>query len=109
MLQTHSSTRIASRHGDWVLETSRDRAFGREVVPVEIELGLSEPLTAAVLGDVHFDPLYEIDYLEDVVARVNSLAPDLVLYTGDFLSKSADRLPDLLTVLRRARAAVTPA
>ena len=54
-----------------------------------------------MLGDVHFDPLYEIDYLEDVVARVNSLAPDLVLYTGDFLSKSADRLPDLLTVLRR--------
>lgn len=77
-----------------------------EVVPVEIELGLSEPLTAAVLGDVHFDPLYEVDYLEDVVARVNSLAPDLILYTGDFLSKSADRLSELLTVLGRARAAV---
>jgi predicted MPP superfamily phosphohydrolase len=75
-----------------------------EVVPVEIELGLPEPLTAAVLGDIHFDPLFEVDYLEDVVARTNRLAPDLILYTGDFLSRSADRLPDLLAVLRKARA-----
>lgn len=75
-----------------------------EVVPVGLELGLPEPLTAAVLGDIHFDPLFEVDYLEDVVARTNRLAPDLVLYTGDFLSRSADRLPDLLAVLRKARA-----
>ena len=74
-----------------------------EVVPVELELGLREPLTAAVLGDIHFDPLYEIDYLEEVVARINGLSPDLILYTGDFLSQSADRLADLLAVLRKAR------
>lgn len=76
-----------------------------EVVTSEIELGLPEPLTVAVLGDIHFDPLYEVDYLEDVVARTNRLSPDLVLYTGDFLSHSADRLSDLLAVLCKARAA----
>ena len=76
-----------------------------EVVPLEIELGLPEPLTVAVLGDIHFDPLYETDYLEDVVARTNRLSPDLILYTGDFLSRSADRLADLLAVLRKARTA----
>jgi uncharacterized protein len=75
-----------------------------EVVPQQFELGLPEPLTVAVLGDIHFDPLYERDYLESVVERTNKLSPDLILYTGDFLSRSADRLADLLTVLRRARA-----
>jgi uncharacterized protein len=75
-----------------------------EVVPQQIELGLPEPLTVAVLGDIHFDPLYECDYLADVVARTNRLSPDLILYTGDFLSRSADRLADLLAILREARA-----
>jgi predicted MPP superfamily phosphohydrolase len=75
-----------------------------EVVPVELELGLREPLTATVLSDIHFDPLYEVDYLEEVVARVNGLSADLILYTGDFLSLSAERLTDLLAVLHRARA-----
>ena len=77
-----------------------------EVVPLELELGLPEPLTAAVLSDIHFDPLYETDYLEDVVARTNRLSPDLIFYTGDFLSRSAERLADLLTVLQKARAGV---
>jgi predicted MPP superfamily phosphohydrolase len=57
----------------------------------------------AVLGDIHFDPLYEVDYLEEVVARTNQLSPDLILYTGDFLSQSADRLVDLLAVLSKAQ------
>jgi predicted MPP superfamily phosphohydrolase len=74
-----------------------------EVVLLDLELGVGPPLTAAVLGDLHFDPLYETDYLEAVVARVNALAPDLVLYLGDFLSRTADRLPDLLAILSRVR------
>jgi predicted MPP superfamily phosphohydrolase len=88
-------------------------AYGRclerhavEVVSVKLELGLPEPLTVAVLGDIHFDPLYETDYLEDVVARVNRLAPELILYTGDFVSRSADRLGELLAVFHKAKAGV---
>ncbi len=73
-----------------------------DVVRLGIELGLSAPLTVAVLGDIHFDPLYEVEYLEEVVARTNQLSPDLILYTGDFLSRSADRLTDLRAVLRKA-------
>lgn len=75
-----------------------------EVVPLELELGLGKPLTAALLSDIHFDPLYEVDYLEEVVARVNGLSPDLILYAGDFLSLSAERLTDLIAILHRARA-----
>jgi predicted MPP superfamily phosphohydrolase len=76
-----------------------------ELVTVAVELGLPAPLRAAVLGDIHFDPLHETEYLEAVVASVNGLAPDLVLYTGDFLSRSAERFGELLAVLRTARAA----
>ncbi|QJX00644.1 metallophosphoesterase [Frigoriglobus tundricola] len=77
-----------------------------EVVPVPIDLGLTTPLTVAVLSDIHFDPLYEIDYLEEVVARNNQLSPDLIIHTGDFLSQSAERLSDLLAVLAKGRAGV---
>ena len=75
-----------------------------EVVPLDLDLGLGRALTAAVLGDLHFDPLYETDYLADVVARVNRLGPDLVLYLGDLLSETTARLPDLLDILRPVRA-----
>ena len=75
-----------------------------EVVSLEIELGLTQSLRVAVLGDIHFDPLYETDYLEDVVARTHRLSPDVILYTGDFLSRSTDRLDELLAVLRKMQA-----
>src|SRR3954471_7100795 len=70
-----------------------------EVVPVDLALGLGEPLTAALVGDFHFDPLYETEYLETVVAAVNGTAPDVVLYAGDFVTDSTDRLPELLALL----------
>lgn len=75
-----------------------------EVVRMEIAIGLFEPLTVAVLGDIHFDPLYEVEYLERVVAHANELSPDFILYTGDFVSRSADRLTGLLAILGQAKA-----
>jgi predicted MPP superfamily phosphohydrolase len=75
-----------------------------EVVPLAVEIGLRVPLTVALLGDIHFDPLYETDYLEAVVARASELSPDVILYTGDFVSHSTDRLTDLAGILREVRA-----
>ncbi len=65
---------------------------------------MREPLSVALLGDIHFDPLYEIDYLESVVARINGLSPDMILYAGDFFTSSTSRLADLLGILRKAEA-----
>jgi predicted MPP superfamily phosphohydrolase len=75
-----------------------------EVVPVDIGLGLGRPLTAALLSDFHFDPLFETDYLRAVVAAANQRGPDLVLFAGDFVSQTAERLPELLDVLGLADA-----
>lgn len=75
-----------------------------EVVDVEMNLGLPRPLTIALLGDIHFDPLFETEYLEDVIARVNLLSPDLILYTGDFVSDSTERIEDLMAILAKGTA-----
>ncbi|MEM8953486.1 MAG: metallophosphoesterase [Verrucomicrobiota bacterium] len=88
-------------------------AYGRhlerhrvEVVSVEVSIGLVRPVTVCVLGDIHFDPLYETDYLRDVVGQVNSLAPDRVWFTGDFLTRSPERLDELAEPLSEVKASL---
>lgn len=75
-----------------------------QVVPVDIALGLPHPLQVALLSDIHFDPLFETEYLESVVARTNALSPDLILFTGDFVSDEAARLSDLADILAKTTA-----
>jgi uncharacterized protein len=74
-----------------------------EVVTQELDLGLGVPLTVAFLSDFHFDPLFEVDYMETVVAKVNASNPDLVLLGGDYVSNSANRLQALVDVLAKAK------
>lgn len=75
-----------------------------EVVEVDMAVGLPAPLNVALLSDIHFDPLCETEYLEDVIARVNQLSPDLILYAGDFVSVSIERIEELMAILSRGRA-----
>ena len=77
-----------------------------EVVPVDLDLGLGAPLTAALVSDLHFDPLFETGYLETVVATVNATNPDLVLFAGDYVTDTTDRLPELVGILGRVEARV---
>src|SRR3954451_18352630 len=41
------------------------------------------------LSDIHLDEFTEPLFLERVVGRVNKLAPDLVLVTGDFITRGS--------------------
>ncbi len=75
-----------------------------EVVPCELVLGLGEPITAALLSDIHFDPLCEEEYLARVIMLTNGLQPDYIIFTGDFLSHSTQRLTDLANILGQAKA-----
>jgi predicted MPP superfamily phosphohydrolase len=75
-----------------------------EVTHVPIQLGLRTPLRLVALGDIHFDPAFNVDYLARVMDRVNSLRADLIVYTGDFLTQSHRRLNDLADLLARGRA-----
>jgi len=42
------------------------------------------------LSDLHIGPQVDDNYLLGVFERVNQLAPDLVVYTGDFVSSNTD-------------------
>src|ERR1700709_2835686 len=41
------------------------------------------------LSDIHLDEFTEPFFLEHIVHRVNSLNPDLVLLTGDFITRGS--------------------
>jgi uncharacterized protein len=43
----------------------------------------------AQISDIHFEEFTEASFLEAVVDKVNALAPDLVVLTGDFVSAQA--------------------
>jgi uncharacterized protein len=45
-------------------------------------------LRAAQLSDIHFDEFTEPFFLRDAVHRINSLNPDVVFLTGDFVTHS---------------------
>jgi predicted MPP superfamily phosphohydrolase len=50
--------------------------------------GVFQNFRIAQISDIHFDEFTEPFFVRRVVERVNSLAPDLVLLTGDYISNS---------------------
>lgn len=73
---------------------------------VKLALGLRGPgkFRAVSLTDFHFDPLYEVDFLEECVRRTNELKPDVVLLTGDYITKTSKRIDDFTNALGGLRA-----
>ena len=82
-------------------ERIHTHALDKTIIPVSI--GLNQPLRLVVLGDIHFDPLYEEAYLAYVAREVTDLRADMVLYTGDFITRNALRLKDLAALLSQCR------
>lgn len=78
-------------------EGIHSHALDQTVIP--ISMGLNKQLRLVVLGDIHFDPLYEESYLSYVASLVTDLRADLVLYTGDFVTHNAFRIKDLAALL----------
>jgi len=66
---------------------------------VHLSVGLNTPLRVVALGDIHFDPLYDEAYLEEIVRQVNALKADLVAFTGDFITQNVLRVDDLARTL----------
>ncbi len=77
-----------------------------EVRQVEAPLPHLSPahvdLTLVHLTDLHLGPVVRAAYLRRVVAAANAQAPDIVVLTGDFVTRSASysqELPEILAAL----------
>jgi predicted MPP superfamily phosphohydrolase len=60
--------------------------------------------TIALISDIHHGPFVPLAYIRHVVELANSLKPDLVLLTGDFVSRSRRYIEPGADVLRNLRA-----
>ena len=56
------------------------------------------------LSDLHIGPTLGAEWLADVVARVNALAPDVVVITGDLVDGPLERLKEQVAPLADLRA-----
>ncbi len=66
--------------------------------------GLRGPCRVVQLTDLHLDPGYDFDYLDSVIAEANALAPDLVLLTGDLITRTSSAMADIAPHLGRLKA-----
>lgn len=83
---------------DGLLERHRVQVDSRRL---DLALGPHAPpqWRAVVLSDFHFDPLCEGDYVERCVRLANSLRPDVVFLTGDFITSSHRSIGELAGLL----------
>ncbi|HEX4449190.1 MAG TPA: metallophosphoesterase [Polyangiaceae bacterium] len=83
-------------------------ARGFEVRRVRVPLSKLPPSSSGYsivqLTDVHVGPTIGRDFVEQMVAAANALAPDLVVITGDLVDGSVEALRDLVEPLRSLRA-----
>ena len=64
----------------------------------------SKPYRVVQLTDVHVGPTIGRAFIEDLVARVNALEPDLIAITGDLVDGSVKDLGDHVAPLGKLRA-----
>ncbi len=75
----------------------------RRPMPLENLPPALEGLTLLQLSDLHVGPRVSSAYLIDAMDRARALAPDFVVFTGDFVTyRSADEYRELARVLRHA-------
>ena len=77
----------------------------QEQVTLPAEARALDGLVIVQLSDIHAGPFLATGDLRHVVEAVNALAPDLVVFTGDLISRVADEawlvLPDLAQIRAR--------
>jgi predicted MPP superfamily phosphohydrolase len=77
------------------------RAFPVRNLPPELD-----GLRVVQLTDIHLGPWNSVGYVRDVVAAANSLDPDLVALTGDYVLRSSDYVAPAAATLAGLRAKV---
>jgi hypothetical protein len=84
-----------------LIEPNRPRIVRQEIALSRWPEGL-QGFTIALLSDFHYDPYFSVHPLRAAIGMVNSLHPDLIVLTGDFVSAP------LTGVDRKAASAAEP-
>ncbi len=85
--------------------SSRTRGFGARPVIDRVEIPIPhlheafDGFRIVQLSDIHLYPYTRIDQVRRAVCLANDLRPDLVVLTGDYISKVADVIFELAPVL----------
>jgi hypothetical protein len=79
-----------------------------KLVTVEVPIARlpqdADGLTIVQLTDVHLGPTLGREFVAELVARVNALAPDVVAITGDLVDGTVDELADAVAPLAELKA-----
>ena len=69
-------------------------------------LKLSKPLKIVQCSDLHLGPDYDMTHLERVVEKINALAPDLIVFTGDLIddNSSFQETDETIVILSKLKA-----
>ena len=90
--------------GYGVFRTLYDFDVRRVTVPVADLPRALDGVTIAQLSDLHAGSFFSPQPMHEAVALVNSLRPDVVAITGDFVNNDAAELPRILPALREMKA-----
>ena len=90
--------------GYGVFRTLYDFDVRRVTVPVAGLPRALDGLTIAQLSDLHAGSFFSPQPMHEAVALVNSLRPDVIAITGDFVNNDAAELPRILPALREMKA-----
>ncbi|RMH59953.1 MAG: metallophosphoesterase [Bacteroidetes bacterium] len=90
--------------GYGVFKSLYDFQVFRVDVPIRDLPRALDGLTVAQLSDLHAGSFFSERPMHEAVSIVESLRPDLIAITGDFVNHDADELPLILPALNRLRA-----
>lgn len=80
-------------------------AIGQQFVIEQVKVPLRhlhaalEGFKIVQLSDLHIDPFFQTDFIRAAVTRVNELRPDLVVLTGDYVTRVGEAIFELTPVL----------
>jgi len=71
----------------------------RTLIPIKNLRSSLEGFKIVQMSDIHIEPYTDIEVVREAVVLTNSLQPDAVLLTGDYVSDVAEAVFDLIPVL----------
>ncbi len=76
----------------------------RYTVPIADLPTWAEGLRIVQVSDTHYGPYIHLPYIRKVVAKANSLDPDVVVLTGDYIHRTPRGIPDGIEALTQLEA-----